>query len=261
MAAEPTVKAHLFRLKTALALPPNDPISVPVLRLMAATNDVRQAQKLALLARDPADPKAPKPPAAAYFVQSGEVLYLIRMLFGHLYEAGIIFRGIDQHHAGMVTKLVGLDKEAMEALNLVRKEYGDTSDTGFCQAVLGKVRNLAAFHYKDEVFQQGLERLSADVSETVLVIAEGAGFNRYAVADAVLDGRIVEATGGDAAGLDKALGRAVDLSRALDRMVAALASALIMGRAGAVQVGPEESIPVPPALEEARQRLAGQKGG
>ena len=156
---------------------------------------------------------------------------------------------------------MGTGKEAVEALPLVRKEFGDTDEAGFYKSVLGKVRNLAAFHYKEETFRQGLEKLAANAAEASLVIAESAGFNRYSIADAVLDGRVVEAAGGTPNGVDDALGRAVDLSRALDRVVSDLGSALIQSRPGAVEVGPEESIAIPPALNDARARLDGKKGG
>lgn len=42
MKEQPAVQAYVVRLKTEQALPLGDPLSVPLLRLMAATNDVRQ---------------------------------------------------------------------------------------------------------------------------------------------------------------------------------------------------------------------------
>lgn len=256
MKEEPTISAHILRLKTTAALPPSDPLSVPLLRLMAATNDVRQLQKLVLVTRDPNDPASPKPPQAAYFVQSGELLYFIRLLFGHLYEAGIIFRGIDQDHAATVTKLVAATKRGKQALLQVREVFGDTSNAGFYKAVLGPVRTLAAFHYKDATFREGLQKLVKDTKDTALVLAEWAGFSRYAITDLVLEGRVVEAAGGTREALDAALGRAIALADALDTVVGELARLILESRpAGAAELGPAETMSIPSILHaEARKR-------
>src|SRR5262249_7457038 len=73
-------------VRRARWFPRDDPVPIPLLRLMAAANDARHVQKLMIAAMD-------EEPAnrGESLIQNGERGYLYRMLCGHLYEAGIAF--------------------------------------------------------------------------------------------------------------------------------------------------------------------------
>lgn len=74
--------------------PTEQPLSIPLLRLMMAVNDVRHIQKLLLL-RTELDQDASEFERISL---NGELLHLKRLLCGHLYEAGNAFRAIDGPH-------------------------------------------------------------------------------------------------------------------------------------------------------------------
>lgn len=85
-------KALRVTLKLREFFPPGDPLSVPLLTLMAATNDARQLQRLLIVAR----PAAEGASEANRSILNGEIGYLFRVLAGHLYEAGLMFRKLDE---------------------------------------------------------------------------------------------------------------------------------------------------------------------
>lgn len=244
-----TVRVIRVLVRTAQAFPPTDPISVPLLRLMAATNDVRQLQVLLAVARDPAASPAGR---AEQVVHEGELLYYIRLFFGHLYEAGRAFRGLDDAQSVWVTRACGGGAQGKTALGRVRAVFADTTSQGFYQGTLGAVRNLVAFHYKDATFQEGLSELAVDAE---LVVAEWAGFSRYGVTDAILKRKVVEAVGGTKGALQAAVAKALGLASALETVVATLARAMLDTRALAIVGQYDETLPVPDLLQaEARAR-------
>jgi hypothetical protein len=110
-------------------------------RLLAATNDVIYQQKLTIIARARADAAA----GPDKMIINNETGYCVRMLFGHLYEAGLAFRGLDDAYRDRIDSIIAADHQAKEALSTLRQMYGDVSDTGFYKKVLGCVRNLGEF--------------------------------------------------------------------------------------------------------------------
>jgi hypothetical protein len=131
--AEPRARVVRIRLKTQAAFPVSDDLSVPLLRLMAATNDTRQLQKLVLSTRDPARPPQGRSEA---LVQNGELLYYVRLFFGHLYEAGKAFRELDDRHRGRVDAMLASDKRAQAALATLRTVFRDRAPKGFDNEIL-----------------------------------------------------------------------------------------------------------------------------
>lgn len=122
-----------FRMGSAL--PSTDSFAVTLSRLLAATNDVILLQKLAIVARARADAMA----GAGRMIINNETGYFVRMLFGHLYEAGIAFRTLDEGHRQRIDGIVAGDDQAKEVLSELRKVYGDVSDPGFYRKILGLV--------------------------------------------------------------------------------------------------------------------------
>src|SRR2546428_11920505 len=77
-----------FRLRKAF--PVNDPLWVPLLRLMAATNDARHMVRLLTALHDGIEALND----TEKLLRAAEFASLVRMLCGHLHEAGIAIRGI-----------------------------------------------------------------------------------------------------------------------------------------------------------------------
>src|SRR5262249_44479552 len=91
-----------WKFETGRLFPTNDPASVPFLRLLAATNDVMLLKRLTSIAREQVD-------SANDFQRellNGELGYFVRMLCGHLYEAGIAFRAFETHIREQIDRLV-----------------------------------------------------------------------------------------------------------------------------------------------------------
>jgi hypothetical protein len=153
-----------FKLRDVFA--PSRGLSVPLLRLMAAVNDVRYLQKSLLIALARRDHVSD----ADSLLQEGEYVYLLRMLSGHLHEAGIAFRDLDDHHAADVEALIGSEEEGRDALTTLRAVYRDASPSGVTEALLKGVRTPWAFHYKHERFKEALENHPEEVLEVCVRI-------------------------------------------------------------------------------------------
>ena len=172
---------------------------------MAATNDVILLQKLTIISR--AQVGAATGPRK--HILNNETGYFVRMLLGHLYEAGISLRRLDENHQARVDAIVTSDGQAKDALSFLRKVYGDVSDSGFYKAVFGCVRNLAGFHYKEATFTQGLGALKE--ADTTIVISEHIGFSRYVVSDVIMTAKVLQCVYGEAQ-FQKAVGTAYELA-------------------------------------------------
>ena len=66
----------------ARVFPPDDPLTVPVLRLMLATDDVRHASTLFVIA----DHQVNRTQSVQQTLYAGQMWYLFRQLGSHLYE-------------------------------------------------------------------------------------------------------------------------------------------------------------------------------
>ncbi|MBI3622199.1 MAG: hypothetical protein HY208_08455 [Nitrospirae bacterium] len=160
-----------FRLREAF--PVNDPLSLPLLRLLAATNDARYIVRLLTAAHDGVETRN----QTEQLIGAAEFGYLVRMLCGHLHEAGIAIRGIwtDPKARKRAQKVLRMSQDEGAAFENVRLQFTDYS-TGSIKHVLEQIRNHAAFHYRDHVFEAA-HRDHPD--ESALVIAKASGFSRY----------------------------------------------------------------------------------
>jgi transcriptional regulator with XRE-family HTH domain len=236
-----------FEMKPTEVFDESDPLTIPLLRLMAATNDVLQLQKLLLGREDRLKARN----RSELLINEGEILYLTRMLWGHLYEAGLAFRGLDQADRSGVTELVSGDPEGSQALAHLRRVYADPSMQWFNRNVLNQVRTFAAFHYKEETFR---ERLRARKRDVGLVLAQYTGLSRYSVTDDLLKDFVIEKAGGSSAKFMEAFRRALDLAKALDAFVRVLVARLLEQKSSDV-VENRETLRVPAMLRRpSRQR-------
>jgi hypothetical protein len=210
-------RARVIRsyFKVREAFPPDDPLSVPLLRLMAAVNDVRYVQKAVLIGILRFDELVSDAERA---VHEGENVYLLRLLAGHLHEAGIAFRALDDQHASAVNALISGDADAQAAIAKLRAIYRDASPTGVTKGLLEGVRTPWAFHYKHERFKEALEK---HPEEAMIIFSEHEGLGRYTVTDDFARQYIVDKVGGEA-GFKQSFEDAINLAGTLSLAVSHL---------------------------------------
>jgi hypothetical protein len=212
------VPAKELSFNPAEAFPAGDPMSLPLLRLMAATNDALLNQKRTIVAREQAGDLTDLDRS----VLNGELGYYVRMLYGHLFEAGIAFRQLDDALGSQIDEILKDDKEAMAALQRLREVYRDTSEDGFNRTVLVRVRNLAAFHYKETQFKEGVTAFG--ITDSQIIISPHRGIGRYIVTDQIMNRSVWEFVGGTmekfSASLEKAISLADSLGVTVSHLVA-----------------------------------------
>lgn len=235
----------VFRL--ADVFPVEQPLSVPLLRLMMASNDVRHIQKLMLSK----DERIGQGHGFDNVVLNGEILHLERMLCGHLYEAGTAFRNIDIPHPEIASTAVQ-GTEFEPSLQRLREMYASEPPGAFHNSFLYEVRNKFGFHYKLEAIQHKLEEFlrRGDV-EAEVIHAELSGLSRYVIADHVSIGMLQDILNAELPDLheafEKAMGKALrlagDLSNVVDMMLLPLLerneSAIIKQEHGTLSVQQE----------------------
>src|SRR5262249_31547943 len=111
-----TTEASIVKFKREQLFPISDDLSIPLLRLMAATNDVRHLQKLVLTLFDKEEPTTQTEAA----IREGELGYLLRMFCGHLSEAGNVFRCLDSTCKKQVDAVLMNDPEGLELIKQLR---------------------------------------------------------------------------------------------------------------------------------------------
>jgi hypothetical protein len=227
----------IVTFKLSEVFPISSPLSVPLLRLMAATNDVRQLQKLVLAyaTENPAN-------EVESLVHEGENVYLIRMFCGHLYEAGNALRHLDRQCKKQVDELIKDDPEGVKLIKNLRAVYSDMSDSGLWKA-LDKMRNRVSFHYPETAFAESLKEHHADEAKIALVDFSGMG--RYSATDTVLKTIAIRALGGSMEHFQRKIGEAISLAGLLAQTVDCLVSALFEKYERAILKTKKETVKVP----------------
>ena len=117
-------------------------------------------------------------------ILNGEILHLFKMLCGHLYEAGIAFRQLDQPRFVQLDAAVANDKERKEDLNYLRHVYAVNPAGSFHYAILKPIRDYIGFHYKEQNLNETLRRhADAKDLEGNIIVTEYDGLGRYSVTD------------------------------------------------------------------------------
>jgi hypothetical protein len=172
--------------------PSDDTLSIPLLRLMAAINDARyiMKQSLALLTHNETANELEAP------IINGELLYLFRLLCGHLYEAGVAFRNLEQRHTDLLDAVVADDPNRSVDLALVRNAFSSGRDSAFHYSFLHPVRNTITFHYKSEALTMELKKRNEarDLKGTTIV-ADRSGLGRHTICDHLATGILREVIG------------------------------------------------------------------
>lgn len=238
----------LVRFQTRKFFPLDAPLSVPLLRLMAAANDVRSVQKSTLMAME----NLHSANQVEQPLLEGELGYLTRMLFGHLHEAGIAFRDLDDRHAADLDRAVARNDDARREVDVLRRMYRDTSEGGL-NKYLEAMRSPWVFHYKFERFKEALEK---HPDEATIVLSEYAGVGRYTITDDFAKRYMLEKAGSIEA-YQQFIGAAIDLAGKLARAVDLLLGELALQR-GVELAKIEGEVRVPEQLTRSRDRVRGQ---
>jgi hypothetical protein len=105
-----------YRFKVAKLLPPEDPMTVPLLRLMMAVDDVRRAQ-IDFIETNVRLGRAPK---LEKYLFLGDLLYAVRRLCSHVHEAGAALRSLDTLAKKRVDEALANKAEVLAALRDLR---------------------------------------------------------------------------------------------------------------------------------------------
>jgi hypothetical protein len=214
---ERTILSVIVTFKLREVFPISSPVSVPLLRLIAATNDVRHLQKFVLFhsAENPAN-------EVESLVLEGENVYLIRMLCGHLHEAGNALRRLDGLCKRQIDDLIKGDSEAVKLIKTLRHIYNDNSDGGLWKA-LDKMRNQVSFHYPETAFAESLKENPDDAK---FALVQYSGMGRYSATDTIMKTTAVRALGGSLEDFQNKVGEAISLAGLLAHTVDLLVGAL-----------------------------------
>lgn len=249
------IKARRIRFDLATVLPPTDPLSVSLLRLLMAVNDARHIQKLLIFAND----AKPKEGSFAQPVASGEILHLFRLLCGHLCEAGIAFRSIKPD---LFDKAVPLDdEEGLQQLEYLRRSFSTDGGDALHYAYLKPIRDNMGFHYKMEPLKAALERHIADNDlNGTLIIAEFLGLSRYCIGDHLANSEVRDILGATLETYQEAflsrMGEVIRLAGALSYVVDLFLLNVMESRPGSVIESTAGDMLVPAAVSRARRRQA-----
>jgi hypothetical protein len=231
------------RFDPARAFPPDDKLTVPLLRLMIATDDARGASILLVMA----DEQMRRTSGAEQALHGGRMWYLFRMLCAHLNEAGNALNTLVNTVPD--ARLEGLLKArptAAEALARLRSGLGEGT-------YVRKVRDSVGAHYRqvdvERVYRADLAAGRVDGS---LIASEVGGLSRFTMTD-VLAVRLMDEAAGAATHEEFSdhSREVMDLAQDLATFVGYLAAAL------AAESGIEataETVEVPPLLRAARDR-------
>lgn len=257
-----TARALIVKFDAAKAFPPDDKLSVRLLRLMMATDDVRHLQKLLIMARQPAGEAS----QADQAIFNGELGHLFRLLAGHLYEAAFPFRAFDQVAAHLSEAATAQDPDARSALEQVREAFDEKHKRGLRYEFLNPVRHSLAFHYKEEPLEAAFrKRLREGHLEGILTLSEFSGLGRFTFVDHIATFVIADAIGeGDEAfpqRFTQMVGEAIQLAGALATVVDNVVGHLLVERIGDALERQETMLKIPPPLRRAKDAVeAGRRG-
>jgi hypothetical protein len=253
---EVTAKAKRVVFDLGQILPPDDPLTVPLLRLMMAVDDVRHLQKLLIVARERADVAD----EIERSILNGELGHLFRLLCGHLREAQTAFRNLEEKCPRRFERALAGDDRAKAALETVRQAFRPRGPQGVHDPFLHEVRNQVAFHYSDEKLREAFKRhLKAGHIKGIVTLTPFSGLGRYTVTDHLANLVLVDVLGGDITELPQKflikVGEVIALAGALAYAVDYLLIYLFGERPKAILEERDGVISVDPLLQRAREKV------
>jgi hypothetical protein len=156
----------------AKVLPPGDTLTLPLLRLMLATDDARHASRLFVMA----DQQVRTTTGVQQALHGGQMWYLFRLLCSHLKEGGDALTTLLNSVAGDRLKALMKGRpDAEAALGRLRSVFG--KDT-----FITKVRDSIGSHYKQADIKRVYEAdLAAGRVDGSLVACQVGALSRAAV--------------------------------------------------------------------------------
>lgn len=227
--ASATAPASRLKFGVRLLFPRGEAFSVPLARLMMATNDARHLQKLLIMARE----RVVEANEIESAILNGELNHLFRLMCGHLWEAAKVFNGLDRKGGGVLDTAM-TDARAKEALARVRAAYSPRERGKGKRSFIDVVRNFVAFHYNEQKLGKALEKHErAGQLEGTLILSPFSGLGRYTVTDNLATLLMADEVGGTFEEFSRKFGENVgdairlagDLGDVVDYLIAHILSA------------------------------------
>jgi hypothetical protein len=249
-----SVAVH-YGFNAAELLPPSDPMTVPLVRLMMSVDDMRRAQDQLLAATA----RLERVPEFEKYLPLGDHLYAMRLLYSHLHEAGRALRALDTAAKKRVDALIAQKPESQEILSALRVFFNASDyETSF----LSRMRNAIGFHYDHAEVMALVQTHFKPGVVGQAVAAEFGGLGR--MADVLLLTALDELAGGDLlTGGDTAsrvLREANILVVKLTRFVDHLFESLLAQRPAALVEQHEGVVGIPPHLRRQRGVVENEGG-
>lgn len=174
-------RVELRRFDPHQVFPPNEDLTVPLLRLMTAADDVRFARNLYVQAEQRLE--------AARGVQahllSGEKWYALRLLFSHLNEGGDAVRTLTGTISPQeVERYLEQQSDALAAFRKLRAAF-EVPKAKRMESFIWKLRNWIGFHTDGSVLHRMLEKYGGYVTGAVTASSDVSGLTRFPVTDSL----------------------------------------------------------------------------
>jgi len=223
MAPTPTVApVKVGKFNPKLVFPPDDKLTVPLFRLMLATDDARYVGTLLVMT----DYQVSHATGIQGALSGGQFWYLFRLLCLHLKEAHNALNTLVNCVANSrLNELLHGRPDAIEAMERFRLAVGPDS-------FITKVRDSIGSHYKQvDIERMYRSDLAAGKVEGAVVACDVGGLSRFTITDLIALHLIDEAGGGESGGGDaefsRRCGAVTDLVEDLSTFVGHLVAALL----------------------------------
>lgn len=252
--------AQKIEFDPEVVFPPDDKFTIPLFRLMLATDDARHLQKLILMSIENNENAT----ADESSIINGELVHLFRMICSHLYEAGIAFRNLEEKNPGHLDKILKDNSEAIKILEYLResfpskppvydsnREKNDRSSIRY--SFLNPIRQSIGSHYKQEKLEEAYKYfLGLGNSIGQITICEHHGLGRFHLTDHLIISLIIEHLGGTTeeamAKFDEKVGEVISLAGKLAHFVDYLLIYQFKKLPGAIRTDRNLQIRVPESI-------------
>jgi len=251
-------KAKCREFKPDTIFPPTDRFSVQLFRLMVATDDARHLQKLILIGLE--DEKSASDDAERA-IFNGEFLHFIRLICGHLYEAGHAFHDLETKFPGRLDSMVANDQAATETLEYLRQEFDQSQTESLQYSFFQPIRMNIGFHIKQEKLKTTYQKhtFAGDLKKGEVTMFGLPGVGRFHITDNLITLIIVDHFGGSLAEAwkkyDKKWEETIFFSQKLAHLVEHLLLHLFQTNPAALLKERDCSIRVSPAVLSSRKQV------
>lgn len=236
-----------FQFKLAQVLPPGDVMTIPVLRLLMAVDDVRRAQIQLIESHGRLDG-----PKEETHIVVGDFLYALRHLCSHLHEGGRTLRALDTAANARVDALLAGNGPAVAALQRLRQFFNSAA---YSTSLIARIRNAIGFHYN----HSDIAALVATVNDDTLLESTAADAGALArMADPVVREIMNTLAGGDFLLQEEhtaSTAEALDIAGLLITVADHIFDALLRANPDAVVEKHEAVVNIPPLVQKAREAV------